>query len=262
MEENKENTITETIEQEQNHAPSMEQSYEQEETQTEAPKDDFFNGVPEFNSIDEEIEHLRKTPKEGDTEDFTKDFVNDKDFNQSEEDFTSDFEQKGATKKNAKKNASMFARWFDTAFSFLLSFWAKDEDFTKFKAEPKSLKVIEESLENGLGTMDRDIEVPWYLGLIIEVPVAYFPKIKMAFRLRKMNTQKKKAQKPHMAQPTTATQREFYSSDEVEDVDVEVVQEIKPKKKGKTLKQCPECGKQHKNKLYCSNACRITALNK
>jgi hypothetical protein len=258
--------IKEEHEQSQDQVLQETQEQTTEETQDTSSTEentDFFAGVgsdSEFSSIDEEIEHLKNTKVEGD------DFTQNKDFSQGADEFTEGFDDKKTTKKNSKKNASMFTRWFDTAFSFLLSFFAGDDDFTKFKAEPKNLKVIEESLEDGFGSMDRDIQVPWYLGLFIEIPIAYSPKIQMAFRLRKMNRQAKKQKtsqaKHHRTEPSYGPAKKKDSKEHQDIEEVEIIGETPTVKKEKQTKPCLVCGKQHKNKETCSGECRVIYLNR
>lgn len=232
-----------------------------EDVKEESTKENsFFDDIPDMQfNIDEEVEKLASTPKENEGNPFEEEsdaFADDFGEGKESEDFTDSFEQQPQN-KNAKKNAKMFARWMDTLISFFLSFYSKDEDFTKFKAEKTSLKVIEESLESGLNTMKTSIEMPWYMTLFIEIPVTYWHKFQMARRLRKVNLKKNKPVKPspksniyeHHKQREAAAKQ----SKTVEDV---VFTEVKD---GKNT--CPVCAKEHTNKVYCSKSCRMKGLN-
>lgn len=228
----------------------------------------FIDGVEKKSfSLDDHIKKLSEEPKQDYTNNFDQDKeekINDFDDEGLEDDF---FNEK--TNQNAKKNAENITRWGDTLIAFFLSFWSGEEDFTRFKAEKKSLVVIEESLTAGFNTMKNDITIPWWSGLMLEVPVAYFDKIKTAIRLRKKNQRaKKEAEKAekNKKEPVKSFNDQVKQNSNSTITDVEEYEEINSSEfhpNGKRIR-CASCDKVLTNgqKSVCDNKCKKQYLKK
>lgn len=240
-----------------------------EQTQTkQEEKPSFLDGFEAKTfSVNDVVDDLKDKDVQGNSNDIEDDIEDDFQDDFSENEFDDDYDKPNAPKPNAKKNASLITRWFDNAFAWLLAWWSGSSDFTLFKAEKKSLTIIEESLSEGFNSMEKDFKIPWWSGLMVEIPIAYSKPLKLAIQLRKKRKREEKQAKQRKNQnPNDATtMASFGKSTPYNRNNKDVVTDVEEYEEIDDLngRNCKVCGTalRGRQKSTCSTECR-NKLNK
>jgi hypothetical protein len=144
--------------------------------------------------LDNLVNELKTTPKQDYSENHQK----------AEEQYQSQQQQQTAAQEEEttivnfedsnRKSAEILVNVMNESIAFTCAIVAKEKESEQFKPSPLQTNTLVNAWADGFNQMGKAITIPWWIILVVLLPVAYAPPITKAISIRK--TKVKAAKKP------------------------------------------------------------------